>query len=60
MIEEYPPSSASFAWQALNVKVLPDKLKAPATETLLKTAVCYLEKMLTLPATVELYNDTVS
>lgn len=60
VVEKYPPSSAPFAWQALNVKVLPDKLRASVTDNLLRSAISHIEKMFTHLVTVQQYNDTVS
>ncbi|KAJ9589874.1 hypothetical protein L9F63_017029 [Diploptera punctata] len=60
IVEKYPPAGASFVWQALSVKVLPEKLRASVTDILLKSAISDTETIITSTATVQQYNDAVN
>jgi UDP-N-acetylglucosamine transferase subunit ALG13 len=59
IVETFPPHTDPFLWQALSVKVLPEKLKASVTESLMKSAISHTENFLTLPASIEQYNSMV-
>jgi hypothetical protein len=58
-VEMFPPHTEPLVWQALNVKVLPEKLRASVTESLMRSAILHAENFLTHPASVELYYHMV-
>ena len=55
IVEMFPPHTEPLVWQALSVKVLPEKLRESVTENLIRSAILHAENFLTLPASVELY-----
>ncbi|KDR20530.1 uncharacterized protein C1orf112 homolog [Zootermopsis nevadensis] len=59
IVEMFPPQTDPFLWQALSVKVLPEKLRASVTESLMRSAISHLENFFTLPASIERYNSMV-
>jgi hypothetical protein len=59
IVEMFPPHTDPFLWQALSVKVLPEKLRVTVTESLMRSAISHTENFLTLPASVEQYNSMV-
>jgi hypothetical protein len=59
IVELFPPQTDPFVWQALSVNVLPEKLRATVTKSLMKSAISHTENFLTLPASLELYNPMV-
>ncbi|XP_023725992.1 uncharacterized protein C1orf112 homolog isoform X2 [Cryptotermes secundus] len=59
IVEMFPPDTDLCVWQALSVKALPEKLKAAVTESLVRAAILHTERLLTLPASPELYSHMV-
>jgi UDP-N-acetylglucosamine transferase subunit ALG13 len=57
--EMFPAYTEPLVWQALSVKVLPEKLRVSVTESLVRSAILHAENFLTLPASVELYYHMV-
>jgi hypothetical protein len=59
IVEKFPPHTDPFLWQALSVKVLPEKLRSSVIESLMRSAMSHTANFFILPASVEQFNSMV-